>query len=51
MYLSQIADMLEKKGSNAPENDNFTGSFIHLELRRVYMEDYMKVADIKLQDS
>lgn len=32
---------------NAPESDNFAGSFMHLKLRRGYKEDYMKVEEAR----
>lgn len=33
--------------SNAPENDSFSDSFMHLESRRDFKEDYMEVGEAR----
>ena len=39
--------MLESNISNAPENNTFAVSFMHLELGRECKEDYMEVEESK----
>lgn len=34
-----------RKSSNAPENNDFAASFMHLKLRRKFKEDYMEVGE------
>lgn len=39
--------MQGSKISNAPENNNFAASFMHLKLRRESKENYMEVGESK----
>lgn len=50
-YVSQASNMPESKILSALTNDCFAVPFIHLELRREYKEDYLKVGESKVGKS